>query len=329
MKQNLTKIKLVVAILVATVVFSSCNSNYEKTPSGLAYKITHGKGKEKIKQGDIVKFYIEYKLQDKDSILNTNYGKMPGYVPVDTAKLPKHNFTEIITKLAVGDKVDFIISVDTLKNMGQIPDYDHVFKKGGLIKGKVEILKTFANDSLTQPDYQAEAKKEEARQNIAMQKEMKETEAKNKTLIVEQKKALKEYAAKNNIKVVESPLGVLVEIQNPGVGIKATNGTKAMLLYAGKLMNGTQFDSNIGRTPEQLLPVLVGSHNVVAGMEDAMQFFGKGGKGRLLIPAALAYGDRENGPIPANSNLIFEIEVKDVVLDKPQAPEAIDTIKTK
>ncbi len=326
MKQNLTKIKLVVAIVATTIMLTACNSNYEKTASGMAYKISHGNGKEKIKQGQIVKFYIEYKLQDKDTILNTNYGKMPGYLPVDTNKLPKHNFTEIITKLAVGDKVDFVLSIDTLKSLGQIPGYDNVFKKAGLIKGKVEILKVFANDSLTQPDYQAEAKKEEARQNVAMQKEMKEREAKNKVLIVEQKKALKEYAVKNNIKYIESPLGVLVEVQNPGVGMKANIGTKAMILYTGKLMDGKQFDSNVGRNPEQLLPILVGSHNVVPGMEDAMQYFGKGGKGRLLIPAALAYGDRENGPIPANSNLIFDVEVKDVTIDKP---ETIDSTKMK
>ncbi len=326
MKQNLTKIKFVVAILATTIMLSACNSNYEKTASGMTYKISHGNGKEKIKQGQIVKFYIEYKLQDKDTVLNSNFGKMPGYVPVDTNKLPKHNFTEIITKLAVGDKMDFILNIDTLKSLGQIPDYDNLFKKGGLIKGKIEILKVFANDSLTQPDYQAEAKKEEARQNLAMQKEMKEREAKNKTLIVEQKKALKEYAAKNSIKCIESPLGVLVEVQNPGVGMKAVNGTKAMILYAGKLMNGTPFDSNIGKNPESLLPVLVGSHNVVPGMEDAMQYFGKGGKGRLLIPAALAYGDRENGPIPANSNLIFDIEVKEVTVDKP---ELIDSTNLK
>ncbi len=326
MKQNLTKIKLVVAIVATTIMLTACNSNYEKTASGMTYKISQGNGKEKIKQGQIVKFYIEYKLQDKDTILNTNYGKMPGYLPVDTNKLPKHNFTEIITKLAVGDKVDFVLSIDTLKSLGQIPGYDNVFKKAGLIKGKVEILKVFANDSLTQPDYQAEAKKEEARQNVAMQKEMKEREEKNKVLIVEQKKALKEYAVKNNIKYIESPLGVLVEVQNPGVGMKANIGTKAMILYTGKLMDGKQFDSNVGRNPEQLLPILVGSHNVVPGMEDAMQYFGKGGKGRLLIPAALAYGDRENGPIPANSNLIFDIDVKDVTIDKPQA---IDSTKMK
>jgi len=322
MKQNLTKIKLVVAIIATTFILSSCNSKYEKTASGLTYKIAHGNGKEKVKQGQIVKFYIEYKIKSngKDTILNSNYGKMPGYMPVDTARLPKHNFTEIITKLAVGDKVDFVMSVDTLKNMGQIPGYDKLFTKGGTIKGKVEILKVFANDSLTQPDYQAEVKKEEARTAADRAKEMKEREAKNKVLIEKQTKELRDYAAKNNIKVIQSPLGTLVEVQNEGTGIKADEGKTAKILYTGKLLNGKVFDSNVGKTPEQLLDVIVGGHNVVPGMEDAMKYFGKGGKGRLLIPAVLAYGDRENGPIPANANMVFDIEVKDVIVNAAPAP---------
>ncbi|MBS4042631.1 MAG: FKBP-type peptidyl-prolyl cis-trans isomerase [Chitinophagaceae bacterium] len=328
MKQNLTKIKLVVAIVASTLMLSACNSNYEKTASGMAYKISRGKSKDSIKQGNIVKFYIEYKLQDKDSVLNSNYGKMPGYLPVDTAKLPKHNFTEIITKLHAGDKVDFVLNIDTLKSLGQIPGYDNVFKKGGLIKGKVEILKVFANDSLTQPDYQAEAKKEEARQNLAMQKEQKERDAKNKTLIVEQTKELKEYALKNNIKYVQSPLGVLVEVQNPGTGMKADSGKHAMLMYKGYLTNGTVFDANMGPTAQHKDPidVFVGSHNTIPGFEDAMQYFGKGGKGRLLIPSVLAYGDRSAPGLPANSNLIFDIEVTDVFVEKPTT---VDSSKLK
>ncbi len=329
MKQNLTQIKLVVAFLASIFILSSCNSKYEKTASGLAFKINHGKGKEKIKQGQVVKFYIEYKLQGKDTILNSNFGKMPGYMPVDTARLPKHNFTEIITKLAVGDKVDFVMNVDSLKNMGMISGYDNVFKKGGLINGKVEILKVFVSDSLTQPDYQAETKKEEARQNIAMQKEMKENEAKNKILTEKQTKELKEYAAKNKIKYIVSPLGVLVEVQNEGVGIKADNGKHVKLMYKGYLMNGQVFDANMGADAKHTEPidVAVGMHNTIPGFEDAMKYFGKGGKGRLLIPSTLGYGERESPLLPANSNLIFDIEIKDVIVETPK--QQVDSSKTK
>ena len=61
-------------------------------------------------------------------------------------------------------------------------------------------------------------------------------------------------------------------------------------------------------TPQSMIP----------GLDDARRYFGKGGKGRLLIPAVLAYGDRANEMIPANSNLVFEIEVVDVTADAPK-----------
>jgi FKBP-type peptidyl-prolyl cis-trans isomerase len=325
MKQISTRIKSVVAIVASTVVLAACSSKYEKTASGLAYKINHGSSKEKIKQGQVVKFYIEYKLHGKkDTILNSNFGKMPGYMPVDTARLPKHNFTEIITKLAVGDKVEFTMSVDSLKNMGQIPAYDNLFTKGSTIQGKVEILKVFANDSLTQPDYQAELKKEEARTAVDREKKAKEMALKNKGLLESQTKELKAYAAKNNIKYIESPLGVLVEVQKEGVGMKADSGKHVKLMYIGTLLNGKVFDANMGSEAKHKDPidVAVGTHGTIPGFEDPMKYFGKGGKGRLLVPAVLGYGDRDNGPIPANSNLIFEIEIVDVSADAPaqQAP---------
>jgi FKBP-type peptidyl-prolyl cis-trans isomerase len=322
MKQISTKIKSVVAIVATTLVLAACSSKYEKTASGLAYKITHGSGKEKIKQGQVVKFYIEYTLHGKkDTILNSNYGKMPGYMPVDTAHLPKHNFTEIITKLAVGDKVEFTMSVDSLKNMGQIPNYDNLFTKGSTIQGKVEILKVFANDSLTQPDYQAELKKEETRTSVEREKKAKEMATKNRGLLESQTKELKAYAEKNKLKVISSPLGVLVAVQNEGTGMKADSGKHAKLMYIGSLINGKVFDANMGAEAKHKDPidVLVGGHNTIPGFEDPMKFFGKGGKGKLLIPAVLGYGDKDNGPIPANSNLIFDIEIVDVTVDAPAA----------
>ncbi|MFY7964056.1 MAG: FKBP-type peptidyl-prolyl cis-trans isomerase [Chitinophagaceae bacterium] len=328
MKQNLTKIKLVVAFLATTFIISSCNSKYEKTASGLTYKVTHGSGKEKVKQGQFVKFYIEYKMQNgsKDTIINSNFGKMPGYMPVDTVRLPKHNFTEIITKLSVGDKVDFVMNIDTLKNLGQIPGYDKLFKKGGTIKGRVEILKVFANDSLTQPDYQEEMKKEEARTKVEREKETKEREAKNKVLIEKQTKELKEYATKNNIKFIQSPLGTLVSVLNEGTGMKADSGKRVKIMYKGYLLNGKVFDANMGTDAKHTEPLeiavgVAGTQNsVIPGMDDAMKYFAKGGKGKLLIPAVLAYGDREGPGMPANSNLIFDIEVVDVTVEAPKPP---------
>lgn len=328
MKQNLTKIKFAL-VCATTVIIASCGSKYEKTASGLTYKIEHGKSKDKIKQGQIVKFNIEYKLTGKkDSILNSTFGKMPGYLKVDSGKLMKYNFPEFITKLSVGDKAEFVLNIDSLKKKGQIPDYDKMFVKGGIIKGRLEVLKVFADDKAVQPDYEAEMKKEETRTAGDREKQMKEMKAKqekefadflskNKSLIEKQTAALKEYASKNNIKTVQTPLGALVEITTEGTGTKAIAGSHAKLMYRGYLVNGKVFDANMGIDAKHKDPidVAVGMHNTIPGFEDCIKYFAKGGKGRFLIPAALAYGDKDNQEIPANSNLIFDIEVVDVVTE--------------
>ena len=64
----------------------ACNMNYEKTPSGLPYKIYHGSGTVKPKAKEFVKFNLEYILLDRDSVFSSTYGKIPAYSAVDTGK---------------------------------------------------------------------------------------------------------------------------------------------------------------------------------------------------------------------------------------------------
>ena len=326
MKQISTKIKSIVALLAITLVLAACNSSYQKTPSGLTYKITHGKGKETLKQGQFIQFNIEYRLGRKDSLLFSSFNRSPQFMPIDSAKLHKHDFTEILMKLAAGDKADFVMNVDTMVKIHMLPAYTNIFTKGGTLKGKIEIVKVYPNQEAAKADMDVAAKKEEEIRAVEMQKQMKEKSAKDKVLMESQTKELKAYAEKNKIKYVTSPLGVLVEVQNEGVGMKADSGKHAKLLYRGTLMNGKVFDANMGPDAKHKDPidVAVGMHNTIPGFDDAMKYFGKGGKGRLLIPSPLAYGDRDMGDIPANSNMIFDIEVVDVVVEapKPAAPEA-------
>ncbi len=62
---------------------TACNADYEKTKSGLAYKIIKGKGGAKLKMGDVVKINGTIKISPKDTVLfeTTNVGE---YLQVDT-----------------------------------------------------------------------------------------------------------------------------------------------------------------------------------------------------------------------------------------------------
>lgn len=107
---------------------------------------------------------------------------------------------------------------------------------------------------------------------------------------------------------VEAPSGSL-QIQDEviGTGAEAVNGATISVHYVGTLTNGTKFDSSIDRG--QPFEFVLGAGQVIQGWEKGFVGMKVGGKRKLIIPADLAYGARAVGPIPANSTLIFEVEL--------------------
>jgi FKBP-type peptidyl-prolyl cis-trans isomerase len=94
-----------------------------------------------------------------------------------------------------------------------------------------------------------------------------------------------------------------------GTGAEAVVGSRVEVHYTGKLENGTVFDSSIGKAT---LPFQVGARGMIAGFDLGVRGMKVGGKRKVTIPPALGYGAQANGPIPANSTLLFEIELVSV-----------------
>ncbi len=290
-------------LLLAIVLLASC-SQYQKAPSGMKYKITKGGNKETLKQGQFVKFNVEYKLSTKDSSLNSSYGHIPAYFIIDTARLGKYNFTEIITKMAPGDKAEFVLSIDTLKKLQMVDPNSPDFRNGDMINGRIEILKTFPSQEVMAADHKQEVEAEKEREV----------------------KQLIEYTTKQGIKTQTTPSGVLVEIQHPGEGQKADTGFQASVMYKGYFTDTKRksFDSNneASSLHKEPLQVVIGAPGMITGMDEGLRLFAKGGKGRLFIPCMLAYGERGMPPaIKPWDNLVFDVEVTDVSKPAP-APAA-------
>jgi hypothetical protein len=93
-----------------------------------------------------------------------------------------------------------------------------------------------------------------------------------------------------------------------GAGAAAASGDTVRVHYTGTLMNGTKFDSSRDRgTP---LDFKLGQGAVIKGWDEGVVGMKVGGKRRLVIPYALAYGDDGRPPeIPAKAGLKFEIEL--------------------
>lgn len=101
------------------------------------------------------------------------------------------------------------------------------------------------------------------------------------------------------------------EVLKPGTGKAAENGNTVVVHYTGTLFNGTKFDSSLDRgTP---FSFILGSGQVIQGWEQGILGMQIGEKRKLIIPPDLAYGNQAvGGVIPANSTLVFEVELLEI-----------------
>lgn len=103
-----------------------------------------------------------------------------------------------------------------------------------------------------------------------------------------------------------------------GSGQEALNGDTIAVVYKGWLTDGTLFDQSKVNEQNLIEPFVLklGDGQVITGWEQGIIGMKEGGKRRLIIPSALAYGEAGRDPIiPPNSMLIFDIEL--VQVQKP------------
>jgi peptidylprolyl isomerase len=106
-----------------------------------------------------------------------------------------------------------------------------------------------------------------------------------------------------------SASGLRYIIQKEGKGAKPAAGKTVRVNYKGSLLNGKVFDSSDVHGGPQDFPV--GVRRLIPGMDESLMDMAVGEKRLVIIPPELAYGDRDvgNGLIPANSFLVFEMEL--------------------
>jgi FKBP-type peptidyl-prolyl cis-trans isomerase len=118
--------------------------------------------------------------------------------------------------------------------------------------------------------------------------------------------------------------GLYVHIEKEGSEEKPGLQDYLTLKYEGRLLDGTIFDGTNGEAISFPFPV----EGLIKGWQEGIPYFGKGGKGKLIIPPALGYGDKEAGIIPPNSILLFDIEIVDFTSEAPLPPDYTEEIET-
>ena len=122
----------------------------------------------------------------------------------------------------------------------------------------------------------------------------------------EGEKFLAENAKKEGVTVTES--GLQYEVITQGEGEKPVATDVVKVHYKGTLLDGTEFDSSYSRNEPTTFPL----NRVIPGWTEGLQLMPVGSKYKFTIPSELAYGERDLGKIPANSTLVFEVELLEI-----------------
>ncbi|MER0126516.1 FKBP-type peptidyl-prolyl cis-trans isomerase [Franconibacter daqui] len=120
------------------------------------------------------------------------------------------------------------------------------------------------------------------------------------------------FAKEKDVKT--SSTGLMYKVEKAGSGDAPKDSDTVVVNYKGTLIDGKEFDNSYTRGE----PLSFRLDGVIPGWTEGLKYIKKGGKIKLVIPPELAYGKTGVPGIPANSTLVFDVELLDI---KP-APKA-------
>jgi FKBP-type peptidyl-prolyl cis-trans isomerase len=116
---------------------------------------------------------------------------------------------------------------------------------------------------------------------------------------------LAKNAKASGVITTASGLQYKITTSGPKTGPSPKVGDIIKVHYEGKLLNGTVFDSSYERKQAAIMP----ADGLIPGWMEALPMMHVGDEWTLWIPADQAYGERAAGPIPANSVLVFRLQL--------------------
>lgn len=118
---------------------------------------------------------------------------------------------------------------------------------------------------------------------------------------------LENNKTKEGVVTLES--GLQYKVIREGNGPKPSLEDSVVCHYTGTFIDGKVFDSSV----ERGTPATFAVNGVIKGWQEIVPMMPVGSKWMVYVPSALAYGARDNQGMPANSTLIFEIELLEIV----------------
>ncbi len=293
---------LLIAAFAAFLV--ACGGGGVKSPNGYTFvKHTNATGAQP-KVGEYG--FVHISVYQDDSLVNSTY-QMGRTVPIivpDLATIPEDQkgvgkanpVSDVLALMKVGDSVSVDVPIDSL--MRQNPSLKNAKKLTyAIVLAEVK----------TKEQYDAFLMEERAIKDAAASG-YKEQETAVATQLAGILKDYKAGTNKDQIKSTASGLKYLV--LEEGKGAQAAAGKGVDVMYYGMLTNGQEFDNSYKRGQPFSFPL--GQGQVIKGWDEGIALLKEGGKAVLFIPAELGYGAQANASIPANSELVFYVELQKV-----------------
>jgi FKBP-type peptidyl-prolyl cis-trans isomerase FkpA len=305
------KVSLIATAAIA-MVFGACSDSqfdgYTKAENGLHYKFfNHDEAAEKVQEGDGMVISYVITTEKNDSVIIDSKSVSAdgtGYVQFGMSKSSfQGSFEDGMLMMAKGDSAAFIVSADSffLKTNRQ-NELPKGFSPGQYLKGVFKIKDV--------------RKKKELEEN--QKKQAAELEALTKEAQAKEQPAFEKYLADNKITTKPTASGLIYIETKKGTGASPKETDVVTMNYTGKLLDGTIFDSSEGKEP-----IVYPLNQMIQGWIEGVQLMKKGGKAKLIVPSALAYGPKGGGPIPPYATLTFEMELLDFKSADAQGPASM------
>jgi len=112
---------------------------------------------------------------------------------------------------------------------------------------------------------------------------------------------IQKYISDHNLNVTQHESGLWYEIKKKGGSVHPNMNSKINVDYVGTLLDGTEFDSG------EDVDMILGS--TITGWQIGIPLIGEGGEIFLIVPSGMGYGPHDQGSVPKNSVMVFEVKL--------------------
>lgn len=297
----------------------ACTGSFKKGDKGLEYKIISSGSGKTIPYGNFIQIHVKQIYAGaRDTVLSDSRDIMPHIQLFDSVTIIQAYY-KIVRQLRKGDSLIIRQLTDTAYK-GSPQGMPPFMKKGKYMYTTVKLLNIF--ETQQQADSAGMAERVVAKPRF-FKKQMAEFEKqidKSKDQLKIDDKLINDYLAKNNIKAQKTKWGTYFAISTEGVGDKIDYNSIVSINYTGRTLDsGKVVDSNVDPKFNHVAPIevnMVEVGSVIPGWTDVLQQLKKGNKATVFIPSTLAYGVAGKEGIKTNENLVFDMEILDVITEE-------------